>query len=297
MRIKNILLVLSCGFLISCGTTKPYYVEVTPSEAVISEQADMLKQIHIGQSKKELFENLTLPVTHSFDITESGKKYSFREVKNKKTNITLGLYFEDDILISLIEGQDSKKLSSCRAIFKTDNAYWSKYGMHAYSDWMKTRNVLSEDFNYRTFQPTREKKFGVIGGALDTLAAGVELLIYTPGIILSAPSLIFTSDEEAFREKKREKLMNNAHLIKLNDTESFLRETLGSADEGEYFNGIRILTYYPSYYYGIQNDLVVWKEYSSIVRRHRNVKKYGMKAASEKGCKEFDTYWQSLPKQ
>jgi hypothetical protein len=296
MHIKNIFLVLSCGLLISCSTTKPYYVEVPPSEAVISEQADMLKKIHIGQSKKDLYENLMLPMTHSFDISENGKTYSFREVKNKKTNITLGLYFEDDLLISVIEGEDSKKLASCRAIFKTDNEYWSKYGMHAYSDWMKTRNVLSEDFNYRTFQPTREKRFGMVGGALEGLVMGLELLIYTPGIIISAPSLMFTSDEEAFREKKREKLMTNVHLIKLNDTESFLRETLGSADEGEYFNGVRILTYYPSYYYGIQNDVVVWKENSSIVRRHRNVKKYGMKTSIEKGCEEFDTYWQSLPK-
>jgi len=296
MRIKNILLVLSLGLLISCGTTKPYYVEVPPSETDISEQADMLKKMHIGQSKKDLFDNFTLPVIHSFDINESGKKYSFREVINKKTNITLGLYFEDDILISVTEGEDSKNLSSCRALFKTDNDYWLKYGMHAYSDWMKTRNVLSEDFNYRAFQPTREKRFGVIGGTLDTLAAGIEFLIYAPAIIISAPSLMFTSDEEAFREKKREKLMSNAHLIKLNDTESFLREKLGSADEGEYFNGVRILTYYPSYYYGIQNDVVVWKEYSSIVRRHRNVKKYGMKTSIEKGCEEFDTYWQSLPK-
>jgi hypothetical protein len=297
MRIKNIFLVLSCGLLISCGTTKPYYVEVPPSETDISEQADMLKNIHIGQSKKDLYENLTLPMNHSFDISENGKKYSFIEVKNKKTNITLGLYFEDDLLISVIEGEDSKNLSSCRALFKTDNEYWSKYGMHAHSDWMKTRNVLSEGFNYRTFQPTREKRFGIVGGALEGLVMALELLIYTPGIIISAPSLIFKSDTEAFREKRKEKLMSNTRLIKLNDSKDFLREKLGSADEGEYFNSVKILTYYPSYYYGIQNDVVVWKEYSSILRGHRNVKKFGIKAASEKGCEEFDSYWQSLPKQ
>ncbi|WP_394389823.1 hypothetical protein [Shewanella woodyi] len=213
MYLRSFLIFLVSAFLISCSTV--YEVEIVPTEEAISRQEGMLKGIHIGQAKAEVDKLVTLPKYNSFDVKEGDNTYAFQQTTNNETNVGFGFYFENDKLSAVLSDDDTAKLSSCRSLFRTNAKHWLEYGIKPYADWIKARNSMSQDFNYREFRTRTE----VRRNKLDTaLGNPLTIVAYSPAIVLASPVIIHDqitgeSEKKESRYKRNLIYQNQSRLV------------------------------------------------------------------------------------
>lgn len=285
------MLSLSYFSLLSCSTTS--IVEVLPTEAAISVQEKTLRSVYIGQSRDETLKRVGLSTGRSFDILEKGRYFSYQEFMNFDTNILLGFYFEDEVLASVISEDDASKLFACRTFFKTGNTHWLNFGIQPYSDWIKARNSLSNEFNYRAYKPRKELKRNRVDTALEKT---VTALVYAPLAIATSPVILHDTLSETTNQEraKTHGLIQLSHTIKINDTEQHVYSTLGKPDKISYVNRSKVLSYFtPSYSYGIVDGTVTWKETYSMFELYERQKKHGKRTYGDNDCGELERLWES----
>lgn len=257
---KPLLIILSLMICSSCASYRT--VTEFASKKEIYEQVILFNNLYIEQPIAMVSARLRegQKIISSFDVKEKDKIYRFMMVHNTQTNVFFGLYFEDDLLKSLILDQDAIELYACRSPVKTRGKHWLYFGMKPYRQWIRDRNKLGKDFDKRIHKPRTSK----VPTTSSEIFTGV---IFAPLIILATPFYVADKatggSERLDNQNEAVKLKaKNAAEIPLGYTEEELLNRLGKPYSREITSNSKILKFYfrYSYVYGLRNGKVAWKE-------------------------------------
>jgi len=288
MRMKVIVLILLSSVITSCAN-RYQEVIITPTEEELAAQEKVLRSFFLGQDKQEVLKLTTLLNHHFFEVMENHHTYSFSTIYNAKTNMTFGLYFEDDKLVSFLSDDDSNRLFSCRTMFNTNGYHWLAFGIAPYSYWITSRDQLKGGMDYRAFNTRIHREQSDLAHAFET---AINLIGYSPFIILASPMMLY---EALSDEKDKNKDRDNTAILptmKIGDSESYLLNKLGPPDVINRVNGSKVFTYNSqSYSFGLNGGQVVWRESYSMFELYNRQKEYG--TYGDEDCGTLGEFWQS----
>lgn len=288
---KSPIMVCLVYLLTACSST--YQAKDIPSDEAITTQEGALKKIFKGQPKNDVLKLMSYSISHSFDVIEGEDSYSYKELQNFDTNVAFGLYFENEELEAVILDDDVNDLFSCRTLFKTNRKHWLSHGIEPYQNWIRSKDHLTRGLDYRINHPQIVTKQKVSDKIIEnTLSA----IVYAPFLVAAAPFVIH--DEITGQTDKKRTLFSErldlAKAVAIRTTEEDILAKLGQPDQIDYVAKTKVLTYYgPSYSYGIENGVVLWKEQFSMFELYNRQFDYGSTFYGKTDCGSLDTYWEA----
>jgi len=292
MNNKLTILIILSFLTLSCASNNP---AIAPTEASIREQEALLKQIYIGQDEQDVVSILSLSARNYFEVLEDKIEYRYLNYWNTDTNISLGVFFVEGKLASVISETDASTLYSCRTPFKTAGKHWLEYGVKPYSDWIIEKNVLDASFDYRMYKSRANASKSITGRNIEN---ATTLIAYSPFIVIGSPFILhaWASGEFEEDEKKRLEVREKIALAKampLNTHQDELTSTFGFPIKTGTINSHLALAYEDIYHtFGTSRSKVIWKESPSMLEMMGSPGlKYGNSHANSVSCESLDQLW------
>lgn len=291
MLIRTVSVITLCFLIISCTSNNP---TIQPSEESINKQENLLKKIYIGQDEKELGTILTLKNYPFFEVVEDGISYRYQNYHNIETNISLGVFFLEGKLVSIISEDDSQDLFSCRTPFKTNGNHWLKHGVRPYSEWIIEKNKLKDDFNYRAYKLITNTKKSKTHQNIEGVAT---LIAYSPLLVIGSPFILYAWATGEFEEdeKKGVELQSKfkfAQNVTIGTPTEELSIKLGLPTRSDTINGDLALSYYDTdHTFGVRDNKVIWIESPSMFELHSRQLQYGDSFYGNATCANLDKLW------
>jgi hypothetical protein len=280
--------------VLGCAGQKTYTL---PTQNNLVEQERILKQIYLGQPKYEVLSLLNsndslFMLNDRFEVLDRNKLFSFINFSNYKSSVNFGFYFEDELLVSLSVNDIFKnKINSCRSILKT-KIHWLNYGIQPYANWIKSQNMLGENFNYKVHHSSQR----VEGKSASMyIEEALTIAIYSPFIIIGLP---FYFVGEFFEEPKKDKKFYTdrakaAESIKIGTLETEVLNKLGPADMIDFVQDSKVLTYrLPSISFAFDGGNVVWIESLSIFEWFSRQRESGKEYFEKIDCGSLEMLWE-----
>jgi hypothetical protein len=293
MNNKLTMLILLSVLTLSCASNN---APIVPTEASISEQEALLKQIYIGQDEQDVVSILSLSASNYFEVLEDNIEYRYLNYWNTDTNVALGVFFIGGKLASVISETDAGTLYSCRTPFKTAGKHWLEYGVKAYSDWIIEKNALDGSFDYRIHNSRAYSSKSTTARSIEN---ATTLIAYSPFIVIGSPFILHAWASGKFEEdeKKRLEVLEKIALAKampLNTHLDELTTTFGFPIKTGTINSHLALAYEDIYHtFGTSNSKVIWKESPSMLEMMGSAAlKYGNSHANSVHCESLEPLWQ-----
>jgi hypothetical protein len=290
MLAKTVTVIALCFLIFSCTSNNP---TIRPSEESINKQENLLKKIYIGQDEKEVGAILPLNNYHFFEVVEDGIRYRYQNYHNIETNISLGVFFLEGKLASIISEDESQELFSCRTPFKTNGDHWLKHGVRPYSEWIIEKNKLNDGFNYRAFKLRTDTKKSEAHQNIEGVAT---LIAYSPFLVIGSPFILYAWATGEFEkdEKKRIEFQSKiefAQNVSIGTPIEELSIKLGAPTRSDTVNGDLALSYYDVYHtFGVSDNKVIWIESPSMLELYNRQLQYGESFYGNATCENLNNF-------
>lgn len=250
--------------LVGCAAGQPAETDVLALEELRDAQQAWISGLARGQRMQEISAPVAPNSRYVLEIFRDGVTYQYVKGMYPGTKMLYGLFFVSGRLEALLADQDVTDFFRCEHEYRHRGGNWLKTGMDPATDWVAQRNRLGKEFDARVAHAP---------GAGSEASKSVEAAAHLPLAIIAAPlygAYWLSGAADKDRQSAQERLEIVTGLQPGSATGDDLNRLMGSPERRVDWETGAIWIYdRSSFFFGITNNTVVWKE-SGRVETPRN---------------------------